>query len=366
VRPAWIRDASSVPIVSNGATFLVTGGAGFLGCNLADRLLREDGHVSILDDLSRPGSRLNLEWLRERHDGDRLTVFEGDVRSAELVEAAVADAEVVFHLAGQTAVTTSISDPRGDLDANIGGTLNVLEAARARQTPPVFVFASTNKVYGDLEDELIVEELTRYALPRLPHGIPETAALSFTSPYACSKGAADQYVLAYASTYGIPAVVLRQSCIYGPRQMGVEDQGWAAWLVLAGALGHRATIYGDGKQVRDLLYVDDLVDAYLAVVEALPETSGRAYNIGGGPEFAVSIWHEFEALVRDLGHSPPTVAFAPARQGDQRVYVSDTRRATADFGWMPTTSPREGLARLAEWLVPAAPSLGRLLVSSRT
>lgn len=344
-----------------GSRYLVTGGAGFVGCNLADRLLRVGDDVTLLDDFSRPGSRVNLEWLRERHDPGRLTVREGDVRDAELVRTAVADVEVVFHLAGQTAVTTSISDPRADLDANVGGTLNVLEAARVLPRPPVVVFASTNKVYGDLEDQQIVEQPTRYTLPGLPHGIDETALLEFTSPYACSKGAADQYVLAYARTYGVPGVVLRQSCIYGPRQMGVEDQGWTAWLILAGALGRPATIYGDGKQVRDLLYVDDLVDAYLAVVDRIDVTRGRAYNIGGGPEFTLSIWHEFSALLEELGQVPPTVSFASARTGDQRVYISDTRRANTDFGWAPTVSPREGLARLAEWLVPAAASLGRLL-----
>ena len=290
-----------------------------------------------------------------------MATVEGDVRDAGLIGRAVAEAEVVFHLAGQTAVTTSIVDPRGDHDANIMGTLNVLEAARACATPPVVVYASTNKVYGDLEDQAIVEESTRYVLPGLPHGISETTALGFTSPYACSKGAADQYVLAYAATYGVPGVVLRQSCIYGPRQMGVEDQGWAAWLALAGALGRSATIYGNGKQVRDLLYVDDLADAYLGAVSHISATSGRAYNIGGGPEFAVSIWQEFAELLVELGHSPPSVDFGPARIGDQRVYISDTRRAAADFGWAPTVPPRVGLARMADWIVSAAPALDSLL-----
>ena len=340
---------------------LVTGGAGFIGCNLVDRLVRDGHEVTLLDDLTRLGSALNLEWLRRSHGDEALASIAGDVRDPNLVGRALSDVDAVFHLAGQTAVTTSILDPMGDHDANVLGTLNVLEAARGCATPPIVVYASTNKVYGDLEDQEIVEEPTRYVLPGLPHGIPETAALGFTSPYACSKGAADQYVLAYADTYGVPAVSFRQSCIYGPRQMGVEDQGWAAWLILAGALGRRATIYGDGKQVRDLLYVGDLVDAYLAVVESIAETTGRAYNIGGGPDFAVSIWREFSELVRELGHKPPDVTFGPARQGDQRVYVSDTRRATADFGWAPSVSPREGLAQLAEWIAAAAPTLYPLL-----
>ena len=192
---------------------------------------------------------------------DALTVVEGDICDAGLVASALESADVVYHLAGQTAVTTSIRDPVADFDVNVRGTINVLEAARARDVPPIVIYASTNKVYGDLEDQRIAEEPTRYVLPDLPFGIAETAVLDFTSPYACSKGAADQYVLTYAKTYGLPAVVLRQSCIYGPRQMGVEDQGWAAWLVFAGAAGVPATIFGDGKQVRDLLYVDDLVEA---------------------------------------------------------------------------------------------------------
>jgi CDP-paratose 2-epimerase len=340
---------------------LVTGGAGFIGCNLVDRLARDGHGVTVLDDLTRPGSALNLEWLRGSHGDEVIASIAGDVRDPRVVDRAVSDVDVVFHLAGQTAVTTSILDPVADHGANVLGTLNVLEAARRRATPPIVVYASTNKVYGDLEDQEIVEEPTRYVLPRLPNGIPETAALGFTSPYACSKGAADQYVLAYAHTYGVPAVSFRQSCIYGPRQMGVEDQGWAAWLLLAGALGRRATIYGDGKQVRDLLYVGDLVEAYLAVVGSIAKASGRAYNIGGGPGFAVSIWREFSELLRDLGHEPPGVTFGRARQGDQRVYVSDTRRATADFGWTPSVAPREGLAQLAEWIATAAPTLAPLL-----
>jgi CDP-paratose 2-epimerase len=348
-------------IVPAASSHLVTGGAGFIGCNLVDRLLADGGDVVLLDDFSRPGSRANLDWLSERH-GEALIVLEGDVCDAELVTSAVNAADVVYHLAGQTAVTTSIQDPIADFDVNVRGTINVLEAARARTRPPIVVYASTNKVYGDLEDQRIVEEATRYVLPDLPDGISESAVLDFTSPYACSKGAADQYALTYAKTYGLPAVVLRQSCIYGPRQMGVEDQGWAAWLVFAGTAGLPATIYGDGKQVRDLLYVEDLVDAYLEVAASIATTRGRAYNIGGGPEFAVSVWQEFSQLLRDLGQTPPEVSFGPARQGDQRVYISDTRRAASDFGWAPRTPPRQGLERLCEFILSAAPALHDLLV----
>jgi CDP-paratose 2-epimerase len=352
-----IHETVTVTPGNDLAAYVVTGGAGFIGCNLADRLLTEGRHVVILDNLSRGGTRLNVEWLQERHDRDRLTIIEGDIRDAEFTRAAIAGAGAVFHLAGQTAVTTAIADPRTDLDVNIVGTLNVLEAARACDPVPVVVFSSTNKVYGDLEDQLVLEEPARYTLPELPHGIPETAALSFGSPYACSKGAADQYVLAYASTYGMPAVVFRQSCIYGPRQMGMEDQGWVAWFVLRGALGLEATIYGDGKQVRDLLYIDDLIDAYIAVVGSISQARGRAYNIGGGPAFAVSVWHEFEELLGDLGYPVPSVDFEPARLGDQRVFISDNRRARADFGWAPTTPPEEGIGRLAQWVAEAAASL---------
>ena len=353
-----MREGEKVPAA---LSHVVTGGAGFIGCNLVERLLADGERVVLLDDLSRPGSRTNLDWLLERH-GDGLTVLEGDVCDLALVSSAVDGAGVVYHLAGQTAVTTSIREPVADFDVNVRGTINVLEAARACETPPIVIYASTNKVYGDLEDQQIAEEPTRYTLPDLPHGIPESALLDFTSPYACSKGAADQYVLTYAKTYGLPAVVFRQSCIYGPRQMGVEDQGWAAWLVFAGAAGVPATIYGDGKQVRDLLYVDDLIDAYRAAAASISTTGGRAYNIGGGPAFAVSIWQEFSQILRDLGETPPAVSFGPARQGDQRVFVCDVRRAAADFGWVPTTPPREGIARLCEFVVPAAPALREMLV----
>ena len=348
-----------------GPRWLVTGGAGFLGSNLADRLLRDGGQVVVFDDFSRQGSRLNLSWLRDRHPGDRLTTVEGDVRDAAAVAAAVGSSDVVFHLAAQTAVTTSIASPREDFDVNMLGTFHVLEAARAAAPPPIVVYASTNKVYGDLEAQTISEHETRYVMPDLPHGVPETAPLGFTSPYACSKGAADQYVLAYAKTYGVPAVVLRQSCIYGPRQMGIEDQGWTAWLVLAGAFGLPVTIFGDGKQVRDLLYVDDLVDAYLAVVDSIEKTRGRAYNIGGGPEFSLSVWHEFASLLADLGDIVPNADFAPARQGDQRVYVSDTRRAAEDLGWRPRVSPAEGISRLVEWVLASSETLRPLLVPAR-
>jgi CDP-paratose 2-epimerase len=340
----------------------VTGGAGFIGCNLADRLLADGAPVTVLDDLSRPGSRLNLDWLVERH-GQRLTFVEGDVRDAELVRATTAEAGVVFHLAGQTGVTTSIEAPRADFEVNAVGTLNILEAARAAATPPVVVYASTNKVYGDLEQELVVETETRYTLPLLPEGVPETARLEFGSPYACSKGAGDQYALTYARTYGLPVVVFRQSCIYGDRQMGMEDQGWVAWFMLASELGRPVTIFGDGKQVRDLLYVGDLVDAYLLAVNAIDRTRGRAYNIGGGPAFSLSVWAEFEPALREAGFQPPAAEFAAPRQGDQRVFVSDTRRAAADFGWSPRTAPTEGLRHLAGWVKTAAGSLAALVPS---
>jgi CDP-paratose 2-epimerase len=365
VRLRAIHDTASVAARGDRIRrrVLVTGGAGFIGCNLVARLLDDGSRVTILDDLSRPGSRLNIEWLAGRRGADLLTFVEGDVRDPGLVRPVTAEADVVFHLAGQTGVTTSIEAPQADLEVNVVGTINVLEAARVSVAPPVVVYASSNKVYGDLERELVVEEETRHTLPLLPHGISEAAPLEFGSPYGCSKGAADQYALTYARTYGLPVVVFRQSCIYGPRQMGMEDQGWVAWLMLASALGHEATIYGDGKQVRDLLYVDDLVDAYLLAVDAIDRTSGRAYNIGGGPAFALSIWVEFAAALREVGVEPPVVQFAPPRQGDQRVFVSDTRRAASDFGWVPSTPPTEGLRRLADWLKTAAGALATLVPS---
>ena len=334
---------------------LITGGAGFIGSNLADALASEGWVVWIFDLLARPGVERNLAWLQERHGG-RIRFVRGDIRDFPAVAEVVRQAEVIFHLAAQVAVTTSLIDPRTDFEINALGTLNILEAARQARHRPILLYTSTNKVYGAMEDVPVVEEATRYRYADRPFGIDERQPLDFHSPYGCSKGAADQYVRDYARIYGLPTVVFRMSCIYGPRQFGTEDQGWVAHFVISAMSGRPITIYGDGKQVRDLLFVTDLIAAMRAAVERIDRTAGQVYNIGGGPENTLSVWHEFAPLLSELlGRSlePPT--FGPWRPGDQRVYISDIRKAMRDLDWQPRVGVREGLARLVEWVREGVP-----------
>ncbi len=331
--------------------YLITGGAGFIGCNYVHRLLLRGERVTVYDNLSRQGTEANLAWLREQHGAESFGLIVGDVReAAQLVEAA-RGMDVVVHLAGQTAVTTSVADPRADFEANALGTFNVLEAARRAGTCPVVLYSSTNKVYGGMEDAAVVEQDSRYAYRDFPQGIPETQPLDFHSPYGCSKGAGDQYVRDYARIYDLPTVVLRQSCIYGPRQMGVEDQGWVAWFIIAVLTGQSITIYGDGKQVRDVLFVEDLLDVYDAAVARIDVARGQVYNVGGGPALTMSVWAEFGPILEELVGRPIPVAWADWRPGDQRIYVSDIRKAERELGWRPRVGVREGIARLYEWVV---------------
>jgi CDP-paratose 2-epimerase len=329
----------------------ITGGAGFIGCNFADELLTEGHTVTVFDNLSRAGAALNLEWLDQRHRGPRFRFVQGDLRDSDGLRKAMAGAEVVYHLAAQTAVTTSIAQPREDFEINALGTLNVLEAARQTPVPPIIVYASTNKVYGALDRARVIEDATRYVLPDQPDGIDEQWPLDFHSPYGCSKGAADQYVRDYARIYGLRTVVMRQSCIYGQRQFGVEDQGWVAWFAIAAILGRPITVFGNGKQVRDLLHVKDLAQAWRAAVANIDATAGRVYNLGGGVLNAISIWSEFGALLSELvEHEVTAAGFAGWRSGDQPVFICDTRQAQADFAWQPTTSVRTGVADLVKWI----------------
>lgn len=329
---------------------LVVGGAGFVGANVAHRLLSVGTPVRILDNLSRPGVERNLEWLRATH-GALLEVALGDVRDPATVVRAVRGAGAVFHLAAQVAVTTSLVDPVTDFEVNAHGTLNLLEAVRAQDDPPFVLYTSTNKVYGALEDVRLVDHGGRYAPaePALRAGISERRGLAFHSPYGCSKGAAEQYVLDWAHTYGIPTAVFRMSCIYGPRQFGTEDQGWVAHFLLQAMNGRPITLYGDGKQVRDVLYVDDLVDAFLLARERPREVAGRAFNIGGGPQNTLSLV-ELLALAGELEGIAPRVRFEDWRIADQRWYVSDPTAFGALTGWAPRTSVREGVTRLHAWL----------------
>lgn len=336
---------------------LITGGLGFIGCNLADRLLRDGWQVAAFDNAARAGVRHNLDWLRARHPR-AFTWIEGDVRDFDAVRRAVQGAERVFHLAGQVAVTSSVSDPRADFDINAGGTLNVLEAARLARPQPIVLYTSTNKVYGGMEDLRIRETATRYEFADYPQGIAETFPTDFHSPYGCSKGAADQYVRDYARIFGLRTIVFRMSCIYGPRQFGNEDQGWLAHFVLTLKRGQGINIYGDGKQVRDLLHVDDLVAAMLAATDNIGATAGRIYNIGGGPANALSIWVECRPLLEEALNVTPHLSTGPWRPGDQRVYISDIRRAQQEFGWRPAISPQQGICSLADWAGEALALMG--------
>jgi len=330
--------------------YLVTGGAGFIGCNYVHRLLRRGDHVVILDNLSRRGAEANVAWLRDEHGGDGFELRVAYVRDDRALVEAVDGVDVVVHLAGQTAVTTSVQDPRSDFQDNALGTFNVLEAARKASSHPVVLYASTNKVYGEMTEAAVVEKDTRYAYADRPEGVSEEQPLDFHSPYGCSKGAGDQYVRDYARIYGIPTVVFRQSCIYGPRQMGVEDQGWVAWFVIAAVQGEPITIYGDGKQVRDVLYIDDLLDVYDAAVERISTVKGRVYNVGGGPTHTMSIWAEFQPMLEELVRRSIAVSYDDWRPGDQRIFVSDIRRAEEELGWHPRVGVREGLRRLHAWV----------------
>lgn len=328
---------------------LIIGGAGFIGSNYADRHLAAGDEVVVFDNLSRPKTGLNLEWLRSRH-GSRLTFTQGDVRDYQAVAETVAGMDAVAHLAGQVAVTTSIANPREDFEINALGTFNVLEAVRRGCPDAGVLFASTNKVYGGLEGVAVVEEPTRHVLPDLPDGVPETHPLDFHSPYGCSKGAADQYVRDYSRVYGMRTVVFRQSCIYGIRQFGVEDQGWVAHFCISAALGRPITIYGDGKQVRDVLWIDDLLKAYDLALGRLDVASGQVYNVGGGPANTMSIWAEFEPLLRPLMSGPLAVQYRDARVGDQKVYVSNIDKAKRELAWAPRVSISEGVERLWRWV----------------
>jgi CDP-paratose 2-epimerase len=334
---------------------LITGGAGFVGCNLADRLLREGKRVLALDSLARPGVERNVRWLRKTY-GERFQLLPADVRDVRAVTGAVASAEAVFHFAAQVAVTTSLDAPIHDFDVNAGGTLVLLEALRALPTPPPLLFTSTNKVYGGLEDVPLRLAGTRYEpidAGTRDAGISEQRPLDFHSPYGCSKGAADQYVRDYARTFGLPTVVFRMSCIYGRHQCGNEDQGWVAHFLLRALRGEPITLYGDGRQVRDVLFADDLVEALLLAQDGLlrdPDSlRGEAFNMGGGPASTTSLL-ELLALIGDLDGRTPQVCFEEWRPGDQRYYVSDTGRFREATGWKPQVGMFEGVETLYHWL----------------
>jgi CDP-paratose 2-epimerase len=336
---------------------LVTGGAGFVGTNLAHRLLEDGRRVVVFDNLTRPGVEENLHWLKARH-GDRVTTMIADVRDRKALRAGLEGAEAVVHLAGQVAVTTSVESPLEDFDLNLRGTLLLLEELRRLRQPVPLLFTSTNKVYGSLHDVRLERRGERWEpvdRKLREQGIGEQQRLDFCTPYGCSKGGADQYVLDYANTFGLPAVVFRMSCIYGEHQYGTEDQGWIAHFMIRAHAGEPVTVYGDGAQVRDVLFATDLVDAMLRVCADADRLAGRAFNLGGGPANTLSLL-ELLQLIEELRGEPALVTFAEERAGDQRWYVADTSQLRAATGWRPLVRADEGVDALRRWVAGREPS----------
>lgn len=339
------------PAIKKIRPVLITGGAGFIGCNLASRLASEGESVVVLDSFARPGVERNAAWLKRQHGG-RISTVLGDLRDHDALAEACQDATAVFHFAAQVAVTSSLDDPLDDFDVNLRGTLLLLEALRRRPQPAPLIFASTNKVYGDLGRLALVENSDSYqpaSAATAKWGIDETQPLAFSTPYGCSKGAADQYVCDYAHSYGVPTAVLRMSCVYGPRQFGTEDQGWVAHFLIRALNGEPITVYGNGKQVRDVLFVDDAVDAYVAAWKQVHALERRAFNLGGGASNAISLL-QLLRLIRSEVNPEVAVDFQPWRQGDQRYYVSDVRLIRSTLGLAAPLHWREGIRRLLAWL----------------
>lgn len=327
---------------------LITGGAGFIGCNAAKRFM-DDGHkVTIFDDLSRKGTDLNLRWLKAHGKFD---FIKGDVRNFNQLKKAFKkheEADVILHLAAQVAVTLSVTNPREDFQINALGSFNVCEAVRQFTPKAVLLYASTNKVYGDMKDESVIKRNQRYEYEKLSGGISEDYPVDFHSPYGCSKGSADQYIKDYGRIYGIRSVNFRQSCIYGYRQMGMEDQGWVIWFIICALLNRQLTIYGDGMQVRDILFIDDLVDCYAEAISKIDATSGKTYNIGGGPKNALSLL-ELIQLLQKINGSNISHAFSDWRPGDQKIFVCDIHKAKNDFGWEPKNNIEMGIKKTYDW-----------------
>jgi len=336
---------------------LITGGAGFIGSNLAEYYLSKGCGVTVFDNLSRPGggARKNIAYLNRKYKNNPAFEFvAADVKDLDRLKKSARYASVIFHLAAQTAMTTSIANPLDDFNTNALGTINLLEAARDAASPPVLVYTSTNKVYGDLTRQLVklVETATRWDFGNREYygGIDESYPLDYSGPYGCSKGAGDAYFLDYARTFRLKTVVFRMSGIYGMSQYPTEDQGWVAWFIRRAIQQLPVTIYGDGKQVRDILFITDLLDAFDRAVQNIAVTGGQVYNIGGGRENAISVLELLEYIEKELKIKPSSVSFAPWRLADQKVYISNTQKAGREFGWEPRVSKEEGLKRLYEWL----------------
>ncbi len=327
---------------------LITGGAGFIGINTAHYLLSQKYHVALFDNLSRKGSEENLKWFKKTW-GKQFAFIHGDVVTDRTkLKGAVGNADAVIHLAAQVAVTKSVEDPYHDFLTNTQGTLNVLEAARMSSTKPLVIYASTNKVYGNMDHAEVMLTNSGYQYKQYQAGIAEHHGVDFHSPYGCSKGAADQYVHDYARIYGLPTVVFRQSCIYGPHQFGVEDQGWVAWFVISSLLDRPITIYGDGHQVRDVLHVEDLARLYDMAIRSPQKVSGHIYNIGGGVKEASSVLGAIGRIEKIIGKKIP-YSLSSWRPGDQKVYISHIDKIKQDLGWEPKISFDKGLKTLVNW-----------------
>lgn len=333
---------------------LITGGCGFLGSNLASDALSRGDEVVVFDSLHRNGSRENLTWLQIQ---GKLIFEHGDIRNqndiTRVIQAFKPDA--IFHLAGQVAMTTSIANPRMDFEVNVMGTYNLLEAVRQHAPNATVVYSSTNKVYGDLEQYTYVETDTRYQCVEQPNGFNEQTQLSFHSPYGCSKGAADQYMLDYARIFGLKTVVFRHSSMYGGRQFATYDQGWVGWFcqktveTSKGLLKEPFTISGTGKQVRDVLHADDMKRLYMAAVSHIDSAKGQAFNVGGGIENSLSLLELF-ALLEKMANVKLSYTKLPVRESDQRVFVSDLAKAKQLLHWQPVVSAQEGITRMVEWV----------------
>lgn len=339
-------------------SILITGGAGFIGVNAARYFAERGWSVAILDNLSRRGTEDNLRWLRGQ---SQIEFRKVDIRNQEAVERTVAEVkpDVLLHLAAQVAVTTSVTNPREDFDINALGTFNMLEAIRLRSPETFFINASTNKVYGKMEEVGVEERDGRYEYRNLPGGVAEDQQLDFHSPYGCSKGVADQYAIDYARIYDLDTVTFRQSCIYGTRQFGIEDQGWVAWFTIASVLGKQITIYGDGKQIRDVLHVEDLCRVYEAAINNREAASGQAFNIGGGPKNTMSLLELLEHLQGALRMNIP-LKWDDWRPGDQPVFVCNLAKAGDVLNWQPEISVEDGVGQLIEWVRDNKPLFGWL------
>jgi CDP-paratose 2-epimerase len=341
---------------------LVIGGAGFIGFHVSKRYIDEGHDVTVMDNLSRNGARANFAALVQgtAHSERGVRFRHADIRVPADVNAVFAEVrpDFVVHEAAQVAVTTSVTNPRLDFEINAIGTFNVLEALRKHAADAFLVYASTNKVYGGMEDVAVVEEAKRYRYRDYPEGLDESRTLDFHSPYACSKGAADQYVHDYARIFGLRTAVFRQSCIYGTNQFGVEDQGWIAWFTIARVLGKAVTVYGSGKQVRDILWVDDLVEAYDRAWKR--DCKGQVYNMGGGAENTLSLL-ELVDILDGLQPTASPLLFGDVRPGDQPVYIANATKARRALDWIPRVRPADGIARLHAWVEANREEVARVL-----